>query len=340
MVRPPVSVVIPTYNRCHLLARALHSVVAECDESDEVIVVDDASTDNTAEVVAGFSSVTYLRMEHGGAGKARNLGIRFSTNPLLSFLDSDDEWLPGALILKCALLQAMPELVFCFSNFAGSVQDGSLHHGTLASWHKDTRPWDEILTPGVPFSSLALLPEGQADVRVHIGRLDLNEMRANYVAANTVVVRRELAGEALWFPEDLPTFEDWECFGRLSLQGECAYLDTETAIQHYHHGPRLTDANYLKCATARITTLQRVWGADAEFLRFHREAYERTLFEQRKIRVRYLLAEGSGNEALVEMSGLSGWPLTDRVLAKVPSWITRRAVAAIRWLKLAALNRK
>lgn len=77
-------------------------------------------------------------------------------------------------------------------------------------WHKDTRPWDEILAPGVPLSSLAPLPRGSADARVHIGRLEGNELKANYVAANTIVVRKERAGKALWFPEDLPTFEDWE----------------------------------------------------------------------------------------------------------------------------------
>jgi glycosyltransferase involved in cell wall biosynthesis len=335
-----VSVVIPTYNRGHLLARAIRSALAECDEGDEIIVVDDASTDNTAEVVAGFPRVTYLKAEHGGAGRARNLGIQFSKHPLVSFLDSDDEWLPGGLTLKCALLQARPELVFCFSNFAGTVRAGTLHHGALAWWHKDTRLWDEILAPGVPFSSLAPLPRGSADVRVHIGRLERDEMKANYVAANTVVVRKERAGEALWFPEDLPTFEDWECFGRLTLKGECAYLDVETAVQHYHPGPRLTDANKLKCATARITTLQRVWGNDAKFLRVHREAYEKTLLEQRKIRVRHLLATGSRKEALAEMSGSGRWPLVDRLLAHVPGRMTKGTVAVIRWLKSASFHRK
>lgn len=132
MNRALVSVVIPTYNRGHLIARALRSALAECNEGDEIIVVDDASTDNAAEVVARFPRVTYLKAEHGGAGRARNLGIQFSKHPLVSFLDSDDEWLPGGLMLKCALLQARPELVLCFSNFAGTVRDGTLHHGALA----------------------------------------------------------------------------------------------------------------------------------------------------------------------------------------------------------------
>jgi glycosyltransferase involved in cell wall biosynthesis len=335
MNRLAVSLVIPTYNRGHLLPRALRSALSECDEKDEIIVVDDASTDNTEEIVAGFPRVTYLKAEHGGAGKARNLGVRFSKLPLVAFLDSDDEWIPGGLLLKCLLLQARPGLVFCFSNFAGTVRDGSLHHGAIQWWHRDSRSWDELLAPGVPFSSLAPLPEGRADIVVHIGKLELHEMQSNYVAANTIVVHRDRAGEALRFPEDLPTYEDWECFGRLTLQGECAYLDTETAIQHYHPGPRLTDANYLSCATTRITTLRRVWGADGEFIRENRKVYERTLFEQRKIMVRHLLAAGRRDDALAEMVDSDEWPAVDRLLAKVPGGITKRGVAAWRWFKSA-----
>lgn len=86
--------------------------------------------------------------------------------------------------------------------------------------------------------------------------------------------------------------------------------------------------------------LQRVWGTDAEFLRDHREAYERTLFEQRKIRVRYLLAMGSWKEALAEIASPGRWPLADRLLAQVPGRITKKAVAAVRWLKSALFQRK
>jgi glycosyltransferase involved in cell wall biosynthesis len=326
----PVSVVIPTYNRRHLLERAIRSVLAECNQRDEVIVVDDGSTDGTADLVARFPAVVYLKGNHEGAGKARNIGIRASKNPLVAFLDSDDEWLPGWLSLKRALLDARPELVFCFSNFAGTLSDGSLHHDALMWWHKDARPWNEILAPAAAFSSVAALPQGRADARVHIGRLERNEMVANYVAANTIVVRKDRAGEALQFPEDLPTYEDWECFGKLSLKGECAYLDVETAIQHYHAGPRLTDASRLNCANARITMLERVWGRDTEFLQAHREAYEATLFEQRKLRVRALLTVGRRKEALEEIAVSRNWPVIYRLAARTPGAITTGLVSVVR----------
>lgn len=333
-----VSVVIPTFNRGHLIERAIRSVLAELQDRDEVFVVDDGSTDKTGEVVARFPRVTYLTANHGGAGKARNIGMRAANNPLVAFLDSDDEWLPGALTLKRTLLKAHPELVFCFSNFAGTTRDGSLHHGALLWWHQDTRAWDQILGRGEAFSSLAALPAGSVDVRVHIGSLARNEMTANYVAVNTVVVRRDRAAEALQFPEDLPTYEDWECFGRLSLKGDCAYLDLETAVQHYHAGPRLTDASRLLRATTRIIELQRVWGSDADFLREHREAYEATLFEQRKDRVYRLLITGQRREVQAELKSSGDWPFLYRLMSTVPGWLTLTMVNATRWVKRAILR--
>ncbi|MGZ3699444.1 MAG: glycosyltransferase family 2 protein, partial [Bdellovibrionota bacterium] len=164
----PLSVIIPTYNRAHLISRALKSAIAECDERDEILVVDDASTDDTAKVLAGFPRVTYIRAEHGGAGRTRNLGIARSKHPLVAFLDSDDEWVPGALAPRRALLEARPDLVFCFTDFAGTFSDGSYRHGLALTWHEDHRPWDQILGPPISIGSIPSL----ASIPVHIGRMD------------------------------------------------------------------------------------------------------------------------------------------------------------------------
>ncbi|KKK55641.1 hypothetical protein LCGC14_3072500, partial [marine sediment metagenome] len=89
-----VSVVIPAYNIGDFIARAINSVLAQTHPPDEIIVVDDGSTDNTGEVVKGFGEkVIYIHQQNGGLSAARNTAMRASTCKWISFLDGDDEWL-------------------------------------------------------------------------------------------------------------------------------------------------------------------------------------------------------------------------------------------------------
>lgn len=92
------SVVIPTYNRAHLIGRAVQSVLEQRRSAMEVIVVDDGSSDNTAEVVQSFGAqVRYLHQQNAGSAKARDNGFRTAKSPWIALLDSDDLWLPHHL---------------------------------------------------------------------------------------------------------------------------------------------------------------------------------------------------------------------------------------------------
>lgn len=92
------SVIIPVYNRERLIEKALDSVFAQTFDDFEVIVVDDGSTDQTAEVVRAHpSSVQLIRQENSGPGAARNTGIEAASGEYVAFLDSDDKWFPWTL---------------------------------------------------------------------------------------------------------------------------------------------------------------------------------------------------------------------------------------------------
>ncbi len=330
----PISVVIPTHNRSEMVVRAVKSVLRDCRAGDEVIVVDDGSIDSTKQKLNQFGNrILYFRVRHGGAGKARNFGIRQAKNPLVAFLDSDDEFTPGGIEPKRALMQARPELVFCWSDFASVDEEGRLVHGNLAHWHRDPRSWDEIVGEGVPLSQLISLPQGTNDCLVHIGTLYTSEMVASYVSTLTIIVRKDLAGDALFFAEDLPTFEDWQCFGQLARIGKCAYLNCEAGIQHRHSGPRLTDADVLGCATASIAVLERVWGMDADFLAEHNTEYKNALRHHRLRKVRALLSSGKTREARDEMARIMQPPMAFRVLTHCPGSLLKAAVATRRLIK-------
>lgn len=323
-----ISVIVPTFNRARMLGRAVRSVLDQLSPLDELLVVDDGSTDNTAELIASMAHplMRYLRQTRGGAGAARNRGIAEARGQLVAFVDSDDEYLPGKLELQRRLMQARPDVLFCFTDFlhdCGGTRHAVAHR---TCWHTDPRSWDQIMGPAVQYSSVAVLPPDVADFPVHFGDIYLGEMKTNYLSANALVARRVESGDALRFNPQVPTYEDWECFGRLAGRGRAAFLDRVCAVQNRHSGPRVTDADWVQRAEARLQVLANVWGADAQFLERHGEEYATLVHEQHLARLRGLIVLGRPREARLEMSSLDSVPLLYRAGAACPAPLMRAAV--------------
>lgn len=115
-----ISVIIPAFNRAKLLRRALDSVFAQTEKPHQVCVVDDGSSDNTAEIVQQhYPEVIYIYQPNQGVSSARNKGVQATTGEWVAFLDNDDEWLPDKLAQQSALLRQNPEakLVHCEENW-------------------------------------------------------------------------------------------------------------------------------------------------------------------------------------------------------------------------------
>ena len=153
---PQVSVVIPSYNRATLLPRAITSVLAQTFSDLECIVVDDGSTDQTTQVVAGFQDPR-LRMVrlpgNGGYSRANNIGIRLARGELIAFLDSDDEWQPEKLERQMARLRECGDpgatVVYCRCTVRDAlsgriwrrphmVYEGDVFRRLLEGWHPTT----------------------------------------------------------------------------------------------------------------------------------------------------------------------------------------------------------
>lgn len=111
---PRVSVIIPAYNSSEHIGSAIDSVLHQTFKDLEIIVIDDGSTDNTAELISmKYPSVRYLSKENGGASSARNLGVKISSGELIAFLDSDDEWHRDKLSAQVALMAKYPTADMC-----------------------------------------------------------------------------------------------------------------------------------------------------------------------------------------------------------------------------------
>lgn len=189
-----VSLIIPTFERPHMLRRCVESALAAGD-GVEVIVVDDASADATAEVCRGLGGVTCVRLERNqGVAGARNAGLLASKSEYVAFLDDDDLRLPGSLDLQLALIEAAPDAAFV----AGGV--------LLA---------DQNLVP----NGVAAVPGARnGDVFWQVVELGV------HLVPSSVVVRRECLLEVGLFDRRIPGIDDWDMWARLA-ESRPAVLD-------------------------------------------------------------------------------------------------------------------
>ena len=177
-----VSAIIVTYNRAHLLLRALKSVLSQVHPTDEVIVVDDGSTDGTYEALGPFlHRIRYFKQDHGGQSAGMNFAFKKATKDLVALMDDDDEWMPFKLELQRRVMEARPDVLYSFTSFVWVPADGPEYPGFLANARAEGAfaAWKDESGPGVPFSSITDLPEACEDVPVYFGNEYLALMRAD-----------------------------------------------------------------------------------------------------------------------------------------------------------------
>jgi glycosyltransferase involved in cell wall biosynthesis len=119
-VTPKISVILPVHNRADVLPRAIESVLDQELREFELIVVDDGSTDDSAQVAQSFGDdrIQLIRLDHNRGGNvARNQGIRAAGAPLIAFLDSDDRYLPNKLAWVAAEFERRPKLDLLVDSF-------------------------------------------------------------------------------------------------------------------------------------------------------------------------------------------------------------------------------
>jgi glycosyltransferase involved in cell wall biosynthesis len=222
---PLLSVVIPTWNRAQLVCEAVDSALSQRPGEVEVIVVDDASTDDTAGVLArrfGFR-VHLLRLpERRGPGAARNVGALMASGEFLSFLDSDDVWLPGKLDAELSVLASFPNADAVVSDSQDFLEGQTNHRSRFAQ------------------NGLLAATQGQVSWVSECEWLWTNSM--NTVATSSMTLhRRVLAnmGETL-FAEDLACCEDWEFQMRIYHRRRVVVLPKIwTWVRRFADGTRL-----------------------------------------------------------------------------------------------------
>lgn len=141
----PITVIIPTYNYSHLLPRAISSVLAQSVPVAELIVVDDGSTDLTADLMqtwvdrseATSTRIYYLHQTNRGAGAARNHGVRLASQAWVLFLDADDELLPDAIACYVKTLSQHPNAELFFARSRTLTHKHVIQESQLFTFHPD-----------------------------------------------------------------------------------------------------------------------------------------------------------------------------------------------------------
>jgi glycosyltransferase involved in cell wall biosynthesis len=113
-----ISVIIPAYNAAAYIERALQSVLNQTRAAEEIIVINDGSTDATSEILKQYKGkIRIIEQVNAGVSAARNTGIRAASGDWIAFLDADDEWLPEKLTKQCQFHQAHPEIKWSSANY-------------------------------------------------------------------------------------------------------------------------------------------------------------------------------------------------------------------------------
>jgi len=205
---PLVSVVIPTYNRADTLSRTLDSVLEQTYRHIELIVVDDGSTDSTAEMIKKYNDqIQYSYQENAGPSAARNRGIAEARGDLVTFLDSDDLWLPTKLETQVRLMNQLDaSIVCCLCNALMRQSDGREF---------------------VSFDRADLDPALEEGVWVNVAQV----LATRFVFFNqAVMVRRKALLETGGYDESLWLMEDQDLALRLALKGQWAFIKEPLVI--------------------------------------------------------------------------------------------------------------
>ncbi|MCU0920640.1 MAG: glycosyltransferase [Burkholderiaceae bacterium] len=226
---PVVSVVIPAYNAAWCVAKAVDSVLVQDFSPFELIVVDDGSTDATAEVLMAYGDrLRLVRQANGGLSNARNAGIRTARGEWVAFLDADDWWLPGKLSQQVAMMRQRPELGFCSTAARVEDPDGRLVNlWRCACW------------------------EGTFLVHLFGSNADVAG------SGSAVMARRSLFERTGGFDESLSSLEDIDMWMRLAAVADYACIDDPLAVILKRPGSMSRNLEVMRDAAVRVMRKNR-----------------------------------------------------------------------------------
>jgi glycosyltransferase involved in cell wall biosynthesis len=230
-----VGVIIPAFNAARTLPAALESVASQTFDDWQILLVDDGSTDNTAEVVAPFldrfgAKMLYIVQENRGLPAARNAAIRASTAEFLALLDADDVWLPCRLAESVKVLRERPQAGLAYGGITTIDQEGQL---------------------GKTFVGNRRSAEGRIAPRIYMRQVDL--------PCPTLTFRKKCLDEVGLFDETMRATEDRDLCLRIALRYEVAFVPR--VIAYYRVSPSSMTTDPERMLQAQMQFIEKNYGA-------------------------------------------------------------------------------
>jgi glycosyltransferase involved in cell wall biosynthesis len=227
-----LSVVVPTFNRAGIISRAINSVLSQTFKADEIIIVDDGSTDATREIITqNYPMVKYFWKKNKGVSSARNFGIKTAKGDWIAFLDSDDEWLPQKLAKEMKSISENPDIKLCFT--------------------------DEIWIRG----GVRVNPKKRH--AKHGGYIFRFCLPLCLISPSSVIIHRSIFEEVGLFDETLPVCEDYDLWLRICSRRPVLYLDEPLIVKYGGHNDQLS-RQYWGMDRFRIYSLEKM--IDSKYL--------------------------------------------------------------------------
>lgn len=294
---PLVTVVIPCYNHARYVGEAVESALAQAHAPVEVVVVDDGSTDGSADVAARYAErdgrVRVVRQANAGLSAARNAGLAASRGTYVAFLDADDRLLPGAVAAGLACFASHPESAFVAGAFRWIDGEGRVGSTVAAP-----------VIEGDPYHAM---------------------LRRNYVWMHAAALfRRARLAEAGGYDTRLSAAEDYDLYLRM-LQKHPAHLHPAVVAEYRRHGENMS-GNPVRMARATLHALRLQWPHARKDPAARRAYEDGVAFWTTAYGKGWLWTAAEGRWLGAGVTTLKGFPVLFRFM---PEWFVKRVARRV-----------
>lgn len=229
-----VSIILPTYNRADLIGSAIESVINQTYSNWELIVWDDGSTDNTRQVGESYKDdrIRYFWDKNHGAAYARNRAADIARGQYLAFLDSDDQWLPSMLDIQVSILEKYGNIDVLFANYRNITRDKN-RPSVFKLYQNILSMMDVELLENDTF----LIKNGFLEALI----------KENFIATDTIVLRKARFDATGGFNENLISGEDFELWLRFGLSCYQYAFTNEVLLHRVKPFASLSSASLTRC---------------------------------------------------------------------------------------------